>query len=398
MTYDRRVLRQVRTLRATGREVTVVALEDGDGRAPPDLAGATLITVPSFGGLGVTTRIRGRNSPDGTGRSASPIAILRRYASRAVARLSRFLGPHRYVRRAAHLGRRIIPLRPDVCHANNLSPLPAALACKLLFGTKVIYDAHELEGERPGWSKLARWRTRLVERACIRHADRVVTVSESRGAYLAGMHRIPPPTVIRSTPEQPQPEALASVRPWDRRGPATVIYVGAIAIGRGLTQLVDVLPVLPDVRAVIVGMDAGLASDLARRGADLGVSDRMEIRPAVPPDDVPLLLSEADAGYCGFENICLSYYFNLPNKVFEYLLSGLPVVASDLPELRALLGGSGAGVLFDPGSRADLALAVTRLFREDRQALRARALRLGRENCWEREQKRLLDLYDELGL
>ncbi|MGH9033033.1 MAG: hypothetical protein ACRDZV_12975, partial [Acidimicrobiia bacterium] len=60
MTYDRRVLRQVRTLRATGREVTVVALEDADGRQPPDLAGATLITVPSFGGLGITDRIRGQ--------------------------------------------------------------------------------------------------------------------------------------------------------------------------------------------------------------------------------------------------------------------------------------------------------------------------------------------------
>ncbi len=395
MTYDRRVLRQVRTLRATGREVTVVALEDADGRQPPDLAGATLITVPSFGGLGITDRIRGQASAAGNERLSVPIGTLRRYATRAVLRLSWFIGPHRYLRRAAHLGRRVIPIRPDVCHVNNLIPLPAALACKLLFGTRVIYDAHELEAERPGWSKLARWRARLVERACIRHADHVVAVSAGRGAYMAGMHHIPPPTIIRNTPQQPRPEMVADVGRSDG-APATVMYLGAIAIGRGLTQLVDVLPVLPDVRAVVVGPDMGLASDLARRGAELGVSDRLEIRPPVAPDDVATTLAHADAGYCAFENICASYYFNLPNKIFEYLLSGLPVVASDLPELRAFLAGSGAGVVFDPGSRDALAEAVSCLLREDRQVLRSRALRLGRDNTWEQEQARLLELYDQM--
>jgi glycosyltransferase involved in cell wall biosynthesis len=396
MTYDRRVLRQIRTLRATGREVTVVALEDADGRQPPDLAGATLVTVPSFGGLGITNRVRGNVPPAGSPKAPSLIGALRRYATRAVSRLSELFGPHRYLRRAVHLGRRAIQTRPDVCHANNLSPLPAALACKLLFGTRVIYDAHELEAERPGWSRLARWRARMVERACIRHADRVVAVSEGRGAFMAGMYRIPPPTIIRNTPEQPRSEMPADVRHSGDGGPATVMYMGVVAIGRGLTQLVDVLPVLPDVRAVLVGPDMGLARDLSRRGAELGVSDRLEIRPPVAPDDVATTLLQADAGYCAFENICASYYFNLPNKIFEYLLSGLPVVASDLPELRALLEGSGAGVLFDPGSRENLADAISRLLCEDRQAVRTRALRLGRENCWEQEQARLLDLYDQM--
>ena len=396
ITYDRRVLRQIRTLRSTGRDVTVVALEDEAGREPPDLAGATFLAVPSFGGLGVTNRIRGEAPAGRNPQSSLPSGTLRQYATRVLSRLSWLLGPHRYIRRAAHLGRRVIPIRPDVCHANNLSPLPAALACKLLFGTRVIYDAHELEPERPGWSRLARWRARVVERACISHADHVVAVSEGRGAYMAGLYRIPPPTVIRNTPEQPRSIVSTGLRPSDNGAPATLMYVGVIAIGRGLMQLVEVLPVLPDVRAVLVGPDMGLADDLLRRGAELGVSDRIEIRPAVPPDDVATILSQADAGYCGFENICLSYYLNLPNKVFEYLLSGLPVVASDLPELRAFLSGTGAGVLFDPNSRDDLAEAITRLLREDQQELRARALRLGRENTWDGEQERLLDLYDDL--
>jgi glycosyltransferase involved in cell wall biosynthesis len=397
MTFDRRILRHVRTLRATGHEVTVVALADADGREPPDLHGATLITVPSFGGLDVTNRIRGNAPREGSRPSSSAGGILRRSLTRAVSRLSRFLGPHRYIRRGVYLARRVVPTRPDVCHANNLAPLPAALACKLLFGTKVIYDAHELEAERPGWSKLACWRARVVERACIRHADHVVAVSEGRGAYMAGMYRIPPPTIIRNTPEQPRPDVLADARRSHDGAPPTVMYVGAVAIGRGLTQLVDVLPVLPDVRAVLVGPDMGLVGDLARRGADLGVSDRLEIRPPVPPDDVATTLLQADVGYCAFENICASYYFNLPNKIFEYLLSGLPVVASDLPELRAFLSGTGAGALFDPGSRDELAEAISRLLREDQQALRSRALRLGRDNTWETEQKRLVALYDALG-
>jgi len=394
LTLDVRVLRQVRALREARYDVTVVALEDSELRDVPDLAGATLLTIPSFGGFGIQRRLRGGEG-DEVGASAGTPSTLRHGATRSVARLSKTLGSHRYGRRAWYLGRRAASVRPDICHANNLSSLPAAIACKVMFGSKVVYDAHELETHRAGFTRLARLRAGLVERALIRHADRVITVSNSIAAYLAGRYRIPLPQVVRNVAPVP---ATVKTRKATASKPTrtTILYLGLLSPRRGLEELIDALPLVEDVHVRLVGPDSGYSAVLRDRAHERGVQDRVEIGNLVPPDAVNSLMTDVDAGYCGTMDSPLSYRFSLPNKLFSYLAAGVPVVASDLPEVRSLLEGTGAGALFDLRSPESLAAAIRVVMDGDRVALHERALALAEANSWEREQERLLDVYAEL--
>jgi glycosyltransferase involved in cell wall biosynthesis len=394
LTLDVRVLRQVGALRGAGYDVTVVALEDRQPQYLPDLAGATLLTVPSFGGLDIRRKLAEDAGTEDVA-AAGTSSAFRHAATRSLTRLSNAIGPYRYGRRAWYLGRPAVSVRPDICHANNLSSLPAAIACKVRFGSKVIYDAHELETHRAGMSKFARLRAGLVERALIRHTDRVITVSDSIAAYLAGRYGIRVPQVVRNVAA-----VSASAKTIDtgssKSAGMTILHLGLIGPRRGLEQLIDALPLVEGVRARFVGPGSEYSAVLRDRARERGVLDRFEIEDLVPPDAVNSLMTDVDAGYCGTTDTPLSYRFSLPNKLFSYLAAGVPVVASDLPEVRSLLGGTGAGALFELRSLESLAAAIRAVMCGDRVALRERARKLAEANSWEREQQRLLDVYAEL--
>jgi hypothetical protein len=106
---------------------------------------------------------------------------------------------------------------------------------------------------------------------------------------------------------------------------------------------------------------------------------------------------EADVGVSMLEDTCENHRLALPNKVFEYLAAGVPVVLNDLPELRRLVGQYGIGWVAEGASPERLAATLrTALEQGDDPALAQRLAVAGRELRWEVEQRRLLELYDEL--
>jgi glycosyltransferase involved in cell wall biosynthesis len=127
----------------------------------------------------------------------------------------------------------------------------------------------------------------------------------------------------------------------------------------------------------------------------------MFVLDAVPPDALLAWTASADVSLMPIEPSTLNHVLSTPNKLWESLAAGAPIVASDLPEMARVVRETGAGELCDPSDVTSMAAAVRRILGrpgEERLALRrrARAAALDRYN-WETESARLLALYEAFG-
>lgn len=292
-------------------------------------------------------------------------------------------------------------LAPDVVHANDANALvPALLICA---GTRarIIYDSHELWRRRnirqDRW--LAPATEAIIERLGIRRAGGVITVSGSIADWLQRTYRLPErPTLVRNIPTArtvPDPK-LGRLRELTGLGPADKIvsYTGGITTGRGLEETVDAVALLPaDVHLVLLGYgDASYTAGLLRRAREAGVAERVHLAGSVPSAQVPQTLADADAAVVYVRPICLSYRYSLPNKLFESIHAGLPIVAADLPDTAAIVRQYGVGEVFDAGTPQELAAAIEQVL-ADPSGYRAAARAAAAELTWEHEAEHLIGLY-----
>jgi glycosyltransferase involved in cell wall biosynthesis len=315
-THDSRVEKEARTLVGTGHRVTIVA-DAGPG-------------LPA------------RERRDG--------AEIHRVARRGPSVLGL-----RFVLHEWRLARRLRALRPTVLHAHDTNALvPVALTARRL-GIKYVYDAHDLWLGRPRRGRgrlyfaLSQLYHGLVERLLIPHAAATITVSPPivehlrRRYRLRVVHLVPnypevgPPVERRELRGLPGGDAIDPNRP-------IVLYLGGLMGGRGLEQLVDAIGLLPDVQLVMLGTGAERGR-LLERAAARGAS--VVVLPPVAPELVEAYAASADVGVSPIVPSCLNYRYSLPNKLFQYMAAGIPVVASDFPQVREVVEGSGAGVVVD---------------------------------------------------
>ena len=152
------------------------------------------------------------------------------------------------------------------------------------------------------------------------------------------------------------------------------------------------------MKFIIIGMDAwnGTLQEMAEKE---GLSDRLMFLPPVPSEKLPEITVDADMGFILFRNTCLNHYYSLPNKLYEYMMAGIPVIASGFPELKAVIEQTGCGITVDPESPAQIFSAVKEL--SENPAARQRMSDAGRKAAmkqynWEPQRNRLTGLYREI--
>ncbi|MDT7856222.1 glycosyltransferase family 4 protein [Rubrivirga sp. S365] len=363
-TGSSRALRQLRALRALGLDVRLLAV--GPMRRPDVLRGVV-------GGAVAAPWPAGRG----------PAFFWR--ADRAVRRLAGRTPAALYL-------------------ASDLYVLPALAAAARRHGGRLVYDSRELyaaldsSAGRPHVA--AAWQA--VEGRFIGRADAVLTVGDQIADRLAEAYGIARPTVLYNAPAPPPPDgeggadraragrdALRARLGLPDDGRVVVLYQGLLRAGRGLPALVEAARRVDGVRLVVIG-EGELWDDLARLGAPLG--DRFRLHPFVPPDALAALTPGADLGACLIEPLTESLRLSLPNKLFEYLAAGVPVIASPLPEIRRVVE-RGVGVLADPADPAAVAAALRRALDADaRESWAGRTTEALAPYAWDRGRGVFQDL------
>jgi glycosyltransferase involved in cell wall biosynthesis len=321
-------------------------------------------------------------------------------ARRALRRVARVLGPLLRLVNAVVLNARFTAaataLHPSVVHAHDLNTLRAGLAVASATGARLVYDAHELHSHRNDMGPLRRWWARREEQRALPRVDAFITTTDSWADYLAGLYRIPRPLVVRNVPER-----LAAEPGWDLRTELGIaadrrilLYQGSIQTNRGIEQAIDALALLPDCDLVVIGYGA-LRPVLEDRVRREGLGERVRFFGPIPNDELLHYTASADVGLCLIQASSLSYYWSLPNKLFEYTMAGVPVVASDYPEMGGFVRREGVGEVCDPESPRSIADAVCRVL-DTVDDVRAAARSASQRYVWEVEEQVLRQTYADL--
>jgi len=253
--------------------------------------------------------------------------------------------------------RRARVYRPDIIFAEDFFAAFPGWLCARAVGAKLVYDAHELivpeEGKKQ--SRRAAFWYRL-ERFVVSRADLVIAANPERAEVMkahyglakrpAVMRNIPPYRAITAAEAEKALESYPALR---RRGPddRILLYQGDVSLARGLERFIKLLDHLPDnYRLVIAGSGPDLEKVQAL-GAVHAAAGRFATLGRVPGEVLPAVTKHADIGIVTYPFEGLNNIYCAPNKVYEYLMAGIPIISSNQPTIDAISRDYESVHLFD---------------------------------------------------
>lgn len=292
-----------------------------------------------------------------------------------------------------------LKVKPAVVHCHDTLVLPIGWLLSNILGCKLVYDAHELESQKNGQTSFFSRGTLILEQLCWKRIDLLISVSDS---ILKWYHRhlgFVSSILILNSPVQDVDEShvvsmyqsgdyfhLKYLLPDQA---VVFVYLGILGKGRCIESYLAAFSHerLREAHLVFVGY--GDLDVEIKRYAEL--HSNIHLHPPVPHAQVVGIVKNADYGLCFIENISLSDYFCLPNKLFEYAFAGLDVLASDFPEIQQIVNRYSLGICCSPDSDSILKAVEEALLRKPTNRFRDIS-----QLAWSAQADRLRSAYNDL--
>jgi glycosyltransferase involved in cell wall biosynthesis len=414
--FDSRTWRIASTLARRGHEVTVVGrLEPGLAAEEDHPGGYRIIRVPVSAEAGlpgpiraVVGRIRGpHRTPVASGPRGSAAAPRPAGRVRALIAAAKRLAAIALTVRSQRLASRPVAPPADLVHAMAYMGIPIGLDLGRRDGAAVIYDARDIYVDAANLARLPGPARRLfgwLERRWAQRASRVVTVNDPYADVMERRFAVPRPLVVLNCSKRRDVPASPSRRFHERLGlpesTRVVLYQGGFSRDRGIEQLIAALLSLPaDTVLVLLGYGS-LQAELEAQAVTPELTGRLFVLPAVAPDELLDWVGSADVVAMPIQPSTLNHRLTTPNKLFEAMAAGVPVVASDLPGMSGIVRETGCGVLCDPTDASAIATAIRSILdapEQERIAYRDRAVAAAHgAYSWETQVEILLAEYGRL--
>lgn len=307
-----------------------------------------LAEVPHFElhGIGIRLHLGAKDT------NVSPRAKITSLA--LATRTLRFLpGPIRHLIVAIEMMARLflqgLKVRPHIIHCHDTPALLVGVLLKHCFKARLIYDAHELESNKNGQSRAIAQLTLWAEQVAWSSIDHLVTVSPSIITWYEQHLGSKPSSLILNSPlfsavGEQEKEAGKSRYFHEKFGipqnAKVFLYLGLLVNGRGIEKMLAAFS-RENVASHLVFVGYGSLENEVQSAAH--TFGNIHLHPPVPHEEVVSLSMSADYGLCIIENVSLSDYYCLPNKLFEYAFAGIPVLASDFPDIAHTVHQYGLG-------------------------------------------------------
>ncbi|TDI72240.1 MAG: glycosyltransferase [Bacteroidetes bacterium] len=286
-------------------------------------------------------------------------------------------------------------------HASDLYVLSALAKASRRFDAVYTFDSRELYAhvsstERKPWTG---WFWSLVESQYLPGATAVFTVSERIALHLENEYRIRRPVLVQNVP--PKTAVIRSTKLADLAGldPSTpiILHLGLMRPARGCDLLIEAMKHVNGAHLVFLGSGEE-QKNLQEQSRSLGLEAKVSFLDPVEPDSILEYAAGASVGVSLVQDTCLNHRFALPNKLFDYLAAGVPVLASDLPEIRSIVEGYNVGKTVDQRSPDKIADALNQMIHADadRKTWIQNADRLCETFNWESASQRFIKTFRQI--
>jgi glycosyltransferase involved in cell wall biosynthesis len=288
-----------------------------------------------------------------------------------------------------------ISIKPEIVYANDLNTLLAGYVIAKIMKAKLIYDSHEIWLEGTEYNKatrLKRYLWILIERHIIRRTDNIIVTTQMRADFLQEKYDLSKVIVVRNC------SPFQIIKPKNRirkefgisNSTPILIYQGLLNIERGILTLVDIVKAIPDIALFIIG-HGNHTEELVNYINENNLSERIIVKDSVGYQELLEYTASADIGLQLLKNVCFNHYSTISNKVFEYIMSGIAIVASDFPEIRNIIETYNLGNVVNPDDKKQIKDAILKILSGDNLSnLKQNSANARYENSWEYEEKKLI--------
>lgn len=304
-------------------------------------------------------------------------------------------GPLFYLEYNLHLLFYLLKTEVDVLVANDLDSLPANFLASRIKRKPLVYDSHEYFTEvpellgRPVVRSIWKW----LEKQLVPKVDAAYTVCDSIADVYADLYKVHF-HVVRNLPVCIEVGSISSEIFKPVAAPKIVLYQGALNMGRGIESAIRAMQFVEGAELWLAG-DGDLTAQLKQLVVELSLENKVKFLGRLPFAQLYEVTCQADLGISLEEDLGLNYRFALPNKLFDYIQAGVPVLVSDLPEMRRIVERYQIGAIAESHQVNALAAKITSvLFDADKNTLWKENLKLAaKELCWENEETILREIY-----
>jgi len=308
-----------------------------------------------------------------------------------------FLSLSFYLKFIWHIKLALFSSRASIFFAEDIYTLPFTVIFGKLKRAKIFYDSRELFGYLAGLKerKFVQFFWKTVEKLFIKYVDHIITSGSMDSDVLKEMYGVTNTIVLRNLPRFYKPAQQTDLR--NQLGISTdkkiLLYQGVILKGRGIEKIFDILPDIPECIFVLIG-GGEFENYYKNLAVERKVIDQVFFIGKFSQEDLPKLTPSADVGIALIENISKSYYYALPNKLFEYIMAEVPVVVSNLPQMKEIVDNYNVGFAVDPDNKDELIAALKKLTSDEvlYKKFKQNCKIASEELNWENEIGNLLEL------
>lgn len=293
----------------------------------------------------------------------------------------------------------------DIIVAHDLTALPAGVQLAMERNIPLVYDAHELYYEQQAFSRKQKVMMFELENALIKKCNVTFTVNDSIADEMVKRYSCARPRVLLNAIDLPfgfdttKPHTMLRRHFGLHNNAVILLFQGGLLRRRNLENLAKSMRYINDPNVVLVFMGNGpLIENLQHLTEQARLQNRILFKPAVPPQEVVNWTASADIGIIPYPPIDLNTYYCTPNKLFEYIQAGVPILANDLPELRRYVKDTGFGLTVNMDNPLTLATAIKNFISDARFLSRTRQIILARqaEFSWDYCSREFVNIINSL--
>ncbi len=282
--------------------------------------------------------------------------------------------------------------KADIFLANDLDTLlPNSLAARLR-KKKLIYDSHELFTEVPELHNrhLVKKIWSLIESHILPKVKYCYTVCNSVANYYNKKYGTKMQVVCNVPLKTDFVQENLLLR-QEFPSKKIILYQGALNVGRGIEWVIDAMPFIDNAVFLIIG-DGDIRKKLEIDVEQKQLQDKVYFLGKISSKELPSYTRCADLGVCLLSNNSLSYYYSLPNRIFDFMHARVPILASNFPEIANIINHYKIGECIEKYDPKSIAATISRMLNScfDKSIFDIAI----KENSWQNEEKTLLKIFN----